>query len=49
MDNNINILNEENYTKLTVETEKGEKVAEVTTTDATPAEGYRIKLTPSYD
>lgn len=49
MDENIYILNEEKYTKLTIETEEGEKIAEVTLTDATPADGYRIKLTPKYD
>lgn len=45
----IGILNETNYTKLIVETENGEKIAEVTLTDATPAEGYLIRLTPKYD
>lgn len=45
----MGILNEENYTRLIVETEEGEIVAEVTLTDATPAEGYVIRLTPKYD
>lgn len=45
----MGILNEENYTRLIVETEEGKKVAEVTLTDATPADGYRIRLTPKYD
>ncbi|MGG5319284.1 hypothetical protein [Enterococcus sp. AZ072] len=45
----IEILNEEQYTKLIVETNDGKKVAEVTLTDATPADGYRIRLTPQYD
>lgn len=45
----IEILNEEQYTKLIVETNDGKKVAEVTLTDATPADGYRIRLTPKYD
>ena len=45
----IEILNEEQYTKLIVETNEGKKVAEVTLTDATPADGYRIRLTPKYD
>lgn len=48
-DENIEILNEDNYTRLIVESEKGEKIAEVTLTDATPAEGYLIRLTPKYD
>ncbi|MDT1997246.1 hypothetical protein AB6834_09485 [Carnobacterium divergens] len=45
----VNILNENNYTRLIVENENGEKIAEVTSTDATPANGYRIRLTPRYD
>ena len=45
----IGILNENNYTRLIIETEEGKKVAEVTLTDATPADGYRIRLTPKYD
>lgn len=28
---------------------RGQKIAEVTLTDATPAEGYRIRLTPKYN
>ena len=48
-DENIEILNEDNYTRLVVESEKGEKIAEVTLTDATPTEGYLIRLTPKYD
>lgn len=45
----IEILNKEKYTKLVVETENGKKIAEVTLTDATPADGYVIRLTPNYD
>lgn len=45
----MGILNEENYTRLIVETEEGKKIAEVTLTDATPADGYVIRLTPKYD
>lgn len=45
----IEILNEEKYTKLTVETVDSKKIAEVTLADATPADGYRIRLTPKYD
>ena len=45
----INILNENFYTRLIVETEEGQKAAEITLPDATPAGGYRIKLTPKYD
>ena len=44
----INILDEKFYTRLIVETDNGKKVAEVTLTDATPADGYRIRLTPKY-
>ncbi|QBX18684.1 MULTISPECIES: hypothetical protein [Streptococcus] len=43
------ILNSERYTKLVVETEDGTKIAEVTLTEATPADGYVIRLTPNYD
>ncbi|MFF1072175.1 hypothetical protein ACFYEP_02910 [Streptococcus pyogenes] len=43
------ILNSERYTKLVVETEDGQKIAEVTLTEATPADGYVIRLTPNYD
>lgn len=45
----IEILNEIKYKKLIVETENSEKIAEVTLTDATPADGYRIRLTSKYD
>lgn len=45
----INILNENFYTRLIVETEEGQKAAEITLTDATPADDYRIRLTPKYD
>ncbi|WP_459128123.1 hypothetical protein [Latilactobacillus curvatus] len=45
----IEIINEERYTKLIVETNDGKKIAEITSTDATPASGYRIRLTPKYD
>ncbi|HEL0558412.1 TPA: hypothetical protein TVB72_000096 [Streptococcus equi subsp. zooepidemicus] len=43
------ILNSKRYTKLVVETEEGEKIAEITLTDATSASGYVIRLTPNYD
>lgn len=43
------ILNSKRYTKLVVETEDGKKIAEVTLTEATPADGYVIRLTPNYD
>lgn len=43
------ILNPEHYTKLVVETEEGKKIAEVTLDEATPADGYVIRLTPRYD
>lgn len=46
---NSDILNENNYTKLVVENEHGEKIAEITSTDATSAEGYSIRLTPNYN
>ena len=45
----MGIINEEKYTRLIVETEERTKVAEVSLTDATPADGYRIRLTPKYD
>ena len=45
----IGILNSQNYTRLVVETEDGKKIAEVTLDDATPADGYVIRLTPTYD
>ncbi|WP_182437793.1 hypothetical protein [Bombilactobacillus bombi] len=45
----INILNENFYTKLVVETNDGKKIAEVTLYNATTAKGYHIKLTPKYD
>lgn len=44
-----NILNESFYTRLIVENKKEQKAAEITFTDATPADGYRIRLTPKYD
>lgn len=43
------ILNSERYTKLVVETEDGKKIVEVALTEATPADGYVIRLTPNYD
>lgn len=43
------ILNSKRYTKLVVETEDGKKIAEVTLTEATPTDGYVIRLTPNYD
>ncbi|HGC9573092.1 TPA: hypothetical protein ACG6BL_001868 [Streptococcus agalactiae] len=43
------ILNSKRYTKLVVETEDGKKIAEVTLTEAPPADGYVIRLTPNYD
>lgn len=45
----LHILDSGYYTSLIVETEDGKKIAEVTLTDATPAEGFRIRLTPKYD
>lgn len=45
-----NILDGRFYTKLTVLAEgSNQKIAEVTLTDATPAKGFLIKLTPKYD
>ncbi|HEL1985917.1 TPA: hypothetical protein TY283_001265 [Streptococcus suis] len=43
------ILNAEKYTSLVVETEDGKKIAEITLTEAIPAEGYVVRLTPKYD
>ncbi|CZQ83636.1 Hypothetical protein Tpal_469 [Trichococcus palustris] len=43
------ILNQEKYQKLVIETENGEKIAEVTAEEATPAEGYIIRLIPQYE
>ena len=39
------------YTKIVVETdeENPKKIAEITSTDVTPADGYRVRLTPNYD
>ena len=45
----VRVLNENFYSKLVVETEEGKKIAEVTLTDITPADGYRIRLTPKYN
>lgn len=44
----INILNENFYTRLIVETEEGQKAAEIALMDATPADGYRTRLTSKY-
>ena len=44
-----NILNESFYTRLIVENKKEQKAAEITFTDATPADGYRIRLISKYD
>lgn len=43
------ILNEEKYTALVVETIEGKKIAEITLTEVIPAEGYVVRLTPKYD
>lgn len=43
------ILNQEKYAKLIVETENGEKIAEITAKTAIPAEGYVIRLVPKYE
>lgn len=43
-----NILNPE-YSRLSVETESGEKIAEITLTEVIPADGYVIRLTPRTD
>ena len=45
----IEIINEERYTKLIVETNDGKKIAEITSTDPTPPTRYRNKLTPKYN
>lgn len=45
----IHILDEKYYTCLVVETEEGKEIAEITLTDAIPADGYRIRLKPKYD
>jgi hypothetical protein len=38
----------DNYSKLIVEAENGEKIAEVTNELVTPADGYVVRLTPTY-
>lgn len=43
------ILNDDLYSKMVVKSNEGKKVAEVTLSEATPAEGYQIILTPKYD
>lgn len=43
------ILNNKFYSKLIVKKNDGKKIAEVTLTEATPATGYQIILTPKYD
>lgn len=48
-DEKLEILNEEQFTRLVVEAEDGTKIAEVTLTEATSADGYRIRLTPNYN
>lgn len=45
----LGILNKEKYICVVVESEQGIKIAEITLTEAIPAEGYRIRLTPKYD
>lgn len=48
--NKMGILNADNYTRLVIETECGtQKIAEITLDDATPADGFVIRLTPKYD
>ncbi len=39
------------YTKIVVETdeENPKKIAEITPTDVTLADGYRVRLTPNHD
>lgn len=44
-----NILNSEYYSRLSVETESGEKIAEITLTEVIPADGYVVRLTPRDD
>lgn len=43
------ILNDKLYSKLVVRQNDGKKIAEVTLTEATPATGYQIILTPNYN
>ena len=46
----MNILDRRFYTRLIVESEDGtKKIAEVTLDDATPANGYVIRLRPNYN
>lgn len=45
----LNILNSDIYERLVVETERGEKIAEVTMTEVTSAEGFRVRLKPKAD
>lgn len=48
--NKMNILDSRFYTRLIVESEDGtKKIAEVTLDDATPADGYVIRLRPTYN
>lgn len=46
----LNILSGE-YTKIVVETDEENPItiAEITESDAIPADGYRIRLTPNYE
>ena len=39
------------YTKIVVETDEDDPkvIAEITPSDITPADGYRVRLTPKYD
>ncbi|MBQ4560266.1 MAG: hypothetical protein IJA54_08105 [Tyzzerella sp.] len=39
------------YTKIVVETDEENPVtiAEITADDITPADGYRVRMTPTYD
>ncbi|MGO2084162.1 hypothetical protein [Vagococcus sp.] len=43
------IINGDLYSKLVIKSENGEKIAEITLTEAISAEGYQIILTPKYD
>ena len=48
--NKMNILDSRFYTRLIVESEDGtKKIAEVTLDDATPADGYVIRLRSNYN
>lgn len=51
MSNQKNNNTLKDYTKIIVETdeENSKTIAEITPDDITPADGYRIRLTPVYD